>query len=1469
VAIKEFNIGQQNYFQENYFLGDYTLSNVSRAFLQCDVDNVKGGRVVTGEYYVDNYIDGTYYHDNTLRSSLSCEALVVQVAVISLSGYYQDGYFTTGYFTPSTGGKFTLICVTGIDHFGVAALSASASASIVVGKIAQANVALTVTVNQSATISHIEGADLFALSDAQLAVAVARLRNSNTAATSTFNIATDFVRTLTGSGEIASQFATSQSAINLRGFDSQQSAAFSLAASVVKTVDITRTLSSQFSQTSSVGTVKSASSTVSAEFTQTSTIDGVLQAQSALTAAATVTATTTRFRSADSTLASTGTVYCLAINLQGYDIVATNFASMSIEAVKTVDIARTLSSQFSQSVSGNYALAGGQITVSTVGQLFAYPVISVRNTVITNQSGSGYTHTATIDTGTKKFGAGALAWTATNESEIYPGKASTDHSRIVWDGTNYKTYDAGYVWTSTNGQSWSRSTHNLPLPLNNNITYANGYYFYVRGNNTAYYSSDSTTWTQLTGLPTFASTANISDIYYQSGFYYILHREISNGGIIRYRADTPTDNNWSTPAGSQVTILNATVASMSELYFSDGAVVFACVVGANSRVQRYNGTTLTNIGTTSLTTQTITSVAWDGNNTYVAFGDNTVFYTTNSGTNWSSYSLQGSTYYNQVKYISGNWYISTSFGLYKGSNPASLTFVSANTSIPTYGNQFVALDLYDLGKSKTSADGTTWSTYNIASVSGLPARLRWSRGDGSDLGNWKTIDFWAYSSFSDYVEILHGSQGQRLQLYTDGDFTVYQTTPSSTFSVGSGSFENISTGWHHYRLSRDGTTIAYYVDGVRKVYSASFPNEFYSAEVTLTPRVYIFQVDEVLISDELKTAPGETSFTAPTVRWSNDANTDLLLHFDTDFADDSRDPVDPSAALTSTASIQARLTGPQRVSADLAVTATLTAAGGKINEINLVAFSNAAVSATVDKFRPFASALTTQVSQATVAAKTTAASIAVSGQFDQSLNGNVTAFGSSSISSLTSVSVSAERFRSTSVSVSSSASVQVTAVKTQGFASAMSSSASVDATALRIFDFNTAFTAIASEVAVAYRVADYFVNCDCVATVTCQLVKTVNIYSPIVAVVAVSVVGTKTTDYQSNLNSAASLTAPIELLKSASSSLAGSFNTTATTSNLIAGQAGLASSSTVTVEVSVFEGTAVLYLVNTTLTVAFDRIRSSTTGLTTTASINAQSAKTANITSNLTANSTLNCTISHILGADIVAGNFATLTASGDSVKEMECQLLVTVSVTATGQITRQLTAVFNTAVVSSVSAKAIFDSNTQAQVAFGLTGTGNGRINFVAASSMATTLTCTISHIEGANIVANNFATVSAGIRKFAGAGSQLTSQFSVSANTQEIQNVSAGLTTAFSLTVTALVFSDFTANLQSTSTVTAGITAFVGVIVNLQVTGFILAEGKEIRLDNIVYVIPPESRLHTITSETRLYKVGSETRIYKLRRA
>lgn len=261
MAIKEFIIGPQNYFEENYFSGDYTESNVSRAFLECDIDNIKGGRFVTGEYYEGEYIDGSYYHNNSIIAVLTVEAMVVQDAVISATNYYQDNYFELGYYADS-GSRFTIVIELGstIDAQGAfesAFTSAasvgklqSVSASVESNSTVDATAVKTVDVQSAlaaefavtATISHIEGADLFAFAEAQLALAVSRLRDYSASVDGVFDIATDYIRIKQLSADAAAEFTQSALVLRNRVFDSQIEVTVSLAASGDRIVDATAVL---------------------------------------------------------------------------------------------------------------------------------------------------------------------------------------------------------------------------------------------------------------------------------------------------------------------------------------------------------------------------------------------------------------------------------------------------------------------------------------------------------------------------------------------------------------------------------------------------------------------------------------------------------------------------------------------------------------------------------------------------------------------------------------------------------------------------------------------------------------------------------------------------------------------------------------------------------------------------------------------------------------------------------------------------------------------------------------------------------------------------------------------------------------------------------------------------------------------------------------------------------------------------
>jgi hypothetical protein len=233
VAIQEFIIGPQNYFEEGYFSGDYTESNVSRAFLECDIDNIKGGRVVTGEYYLDNYIDGTYYHNNSMGFTMAVDAMIVQEATVSLQSYYTEGYYATGYYE-SRGSQFVLTAELESVGQTVEAIGSWSSQFDIVGQSSrtlQTSASLTLEFTQTVIGSRSKDIDLFAFSEAAIAVEISVLRNSNISVTAVFDIATDGRRFRDLSSAEDSQFDFAVVNGRSREFNIETQAAFSFESS--------------------------------------------------------------------------------------------------------------------------------------------------------------------------------------------------------------------------------------------------------------------------------------------------------------------------------------------------------------------------------------------------------------------------------------------------------------------------------------------------------------------------------------------------------------------------------------------------------------------------------------------------------------------------------------------------------------------------------------------------------------------------------------------------------------------------------------------------------------------------------------------------------------------------------------------------------------------------------------------------------------------------------------------------------------------------------------------------------------------------------------------------------------------------------------------------------------------------------------------------------------------------------------
>ena len=190
-------------------------------------------------YFESGYLEASYFGNLAIASSdVSFTAgLNVQGDIASTTGYYIPDYIAVDYF-------FAFVSAS-------AAITSSFASVSAVNKTASANAVFTATFSQTGTISHIEGADLFAFTNAAIAVQVSRLRDNNIAVSAVFGIAVDGLRIRLSSGDDSAEFSFTANTVLARSRDyaSSQSAAFSLAVDAVKTARTSSSQSSQFTQT--------------------------------------------------------------------------------------------------------------------------------------------------------------------------------------------------------------------------------------------------------------------------------------------------------------------------------------------------------------------------------------------------------------------------------------------------------------------------------------------------------------------------------------------------------------------------------------------------------------------------------------------------------------------------------------------------------------------------------------------------------------------------------------------------------------------------------------------------------------------------------------------------------------------------------------------------------------------------------------------------------------------------------------------------------------------------------------------------------------------------------------------------------------------------------------------------------------------------------------------------------------------
>ena len=181
---------------------------------------------------------------------------------------YAEDYFAEDY--TFGGARATLSCSASKVKAAAAALASTSAVSVVIGAIKSSSATLSSAFTQFSAISHIEGADLFAMSNAALAADVARIRDNNIQATSAFSIAIDGARIRYVSSEEDSAFTLNADNLRVRFSEAAIDAAFSLAASAdrIRNADTALTVSTSVTAdlTLQPGTSVDASGTWTSQF---------------------------------------------------------------------------------------------------------------------------------------------------------------------------------------------------------------------------------------------------------------------------------------------------------------------------------------------------------------------------------------------------------------------------------------------------------------------------------------------------------------------------------------------------------------------------------------------------------------------------------------------------------------------------------------------------------------------------------------------------------------------------------------------------------------------------------------------------------------------------------------------------------------------------------------------------------------------------------------------------------------------------------------------------------------------------------------------------------------------------------------------------------------------------------------------------------------------------------------------------
>ncbi len=820
-----------------------------------------------------------------------------------------------------------------------------------------------------------------------------------------------------GSGTFSSSFSVSFSGGLLLVADATVDAAVSTTASPVKTVSASADFGGLFSPTVVTGTIKRIDANLSVSISMNATIS--------------------KFTGNEATLSN-----IISLSLQGDKFVGYN-ASFTASFAQSISADRIASTDATLSTTSTLTATPGQFlrAVANLASEFAVtttPRVLVRNTSVTNTN-STY---ITFDSGIKQFGTHSLDFTnATFEQPT---------SNILYVGSTYYVFANGFTWTSSNGTTWSRATNDLTgltFASQSKVKYLDSK-FIVRSNENVYYSTNGTSWSSIdlsgpAGVITTGDTIAYDGTNWWVGATTSVRFEF-------YKSTTLQDNlsNWTLDtfisAGSNRTNLTvhdvvsngSTIAWTYQAYHSTNNYYEKRIRIGSSNYNisnddyRFEEQSITFIN--SLYTILAHEVTTNSQNIYTTTNGSSIATTTISNSNI----IQWIDYFNS-KYIAGTdnnqVLIGTALNSLSDLNAPFIDglFDSYNTPGASDGSDYV---FHPNNGSIFVTNGSTTTEYSNVSGSEQTPFVTISRGDNSDFDSWKTIDFRWYrhlnNAFFMFQKNSSGIDERNWQVFANQS-GVSIADGTNNYSTGNVGFT--TNAWHHVRIVND-NGVSIWVNGTRYVNQQSFSLSSSGRPITLQASTGTVNIDELLVSDDALSSHSEATITVPSTAFQNGLNTDLLMHFDGDFTDDSRfsSTVDPEIDITAVASVTAGIGGSFFGTSSINSAFTQTATAQVIKIADSTINSAASLSATALRIHDsgvvdcdIASTVsTTAVKQATASSS---ANIAFTTQIDGNAIRNAIGDFDSIATQLTAVSKIGDFLIDCDVTATVSASAEITA----------------------------------------------------------------------------------------------------------------------------------------------------------------------------------------------------------------------------------------------------------------------------------------------------------------------------------------------------------------------------------------------------------------------------------------------------------